>query len=205
MARRGVIDTMPIDTVVFDVGGVLVDWDPAHLYRQVFGEDDAALRRFLDEVCTWEWHHEHDRGARFADTIPARCEQFPDDAEHIRLWETRYLDMVGGEIAGMQALVRGLHEDGRRLLILSNMPSEVWPPLVRRFPWLDELFDGAVISGDEGVVKPDPAIYRALIDRHGVDPARTAFVDDRAENVEAAAALGFTAIRFTDAASLVIP
>ena len=195
---------MSIDTVVFDVGGVLLDWDPAHLYRGVFGEDDAALRRFLDEVCTWEWHHEHDKGARFVDTIPALVERFPDDAEHIRLWETRYADMVAGEIDGMATVVDSLRNDGLRLLILSNMPSEVWPALTDRHEIL-RAFESAVISGDEGIVKPDPAIYRVLIDRYDVDPVRAAFVDDREENVTAAAALGFTAIRFTDAASLQIP
>lgn len=193
MAARRIV----IDTVVFDVGGVLLDWHPRHLYRQVFA-DDVALARFLDEVCPMDWHFQHDAGVPFTETIPARIERFPDDAEHIRLWETRYLDMVAGEMPGAIDLLRQLHADGTRLLVLSNMPSSVWPSLVDRFEWFG-LFDGAVISGDEGVVKPDPAIFRVLIDRHRVDPATTAFVDDREENVAAAAALGFTAIRFTDA------
>lgn len=181
---------------MFDVGGVLLDWDPAHLYREVFGDDEPALRRFLDEVCPWVWHHEHDKGARFVDTIPARCERFPDDAEHIRLWASRYADMVAGEVAGMRAVVDALRADGVRLLILSNMPSEVWPDLVDRHEILAP-FEGAVISGDEGVVKPDPAIYRVLIERFDVDPRTAAFVDDRQENVDAASALGFTAVLFT--------
>jgi 2-haloacid dehalogenase len=188
-----------IDTVVFDVGGVLLDWDPAHLYRDLLPDDELA--RFLGEVCTWEWHHEHDKGARFADTIPALAERFPDDAEHIRLWETRYADMVAGEVEGMGAVVDGLQRDGIRLLILSNMPSEVWPELTARHPILQP-FEGAVISGDEGVVKPDPAIYRVLIERYDVDPGTTAFVDDRIENVDAATALGFTAILFEGPASV---
>jgi 2-haloacid dehalogenase len=191
-----------IDTVVFDVGGVLLDWDPAHLYRQVLGDDELA--RFLGEVCTLDWHHQHDLGVPFAETIPAQVERFPDDAEHIRLGETRYADMVAGEVPGMRAVVDALRADGLRLLILSNMPSEVWPGLTERWPVLRG-FEGAVISGDERIVKPDPAIYRVLIDRFGVDPATTAFVDDRAEDVAAAAALGFTAILFEDAASLQIP
>ena len=193
---------MTIDTVVFDVGGVLLDWDPAHLYREVLTDDEMA--RFLTEVCTWDWHHQHDRGVPFSETIPALCERFPDDAEHIALWQTRYADMVAGEVDGMGAVLDELRADGLRLLILSNMPGEVWPALTERHPILAG-FDGAVISGDEGVVKPDPAIYRTLIDRYDVDPTRAAFVDDRDENIAAAAALGFTAIRFTDVASLQIP
>jgi 2-haloacid dehalogenase len=194
--------TTSVDTVVFDVGGVLLDWDPAHLYRGLL--DDDGLARFLGQVCTWDWHHQHDRGMPFTETIPALCERFPDDAEHIRLWSARYAEMVAGEIDGMRAVVDGLQADGVRLLLLSNMPSEVWPGLVDRWPILRP-FEGAVISGDEGIVKPDPAIYRVLIDRFEVDPATAAFVDDRKENVDAAAALGFTAILFTDAASLQIP
>jgi 2-haloacid dehalogenase len=189
-----------IECVVFDVGGVLVDWDPRHLYRKVFDDPDE-MERFLAEVCTWEWHHEHDRGARFADTIPALSIAFPEHAPHIAMWESRYLEMIPGPIAGMPELVRDLHAVGTRLLLLSNMPSETWEPLTAMFDWF-ELFEGAVVSGDELVVKPDPAIYRVLVDRFGVDPARTTFVDDRIENVEAAQALGFDAVLFQDAASL---
>lgn len=189
-----------INTVVFDVGGVLVDWDPRHLYSKEFDDPDE-MERFLAEVCTWEWHHEHDKGARFADTIPALSLAFPEHARLIAMWESRYLEMVPGEIPGIVDVVRDLHAVGTRLLVLSNMPSEVWEPLTAMFEWFG-LFDGAVVSGDERVVKPDPAIYRVLIDRFAVDPASTAFVDDRAENVESARALGFDAVHFTDADAL---
>jgi len=185
---------------VFDVGGVLVDWDPRHLYRKAFA-DEAEMERFLAEVCTWEWHHEHDKGARFADTIPALAAVFPEHEPLIRMWDARYLEMVPGPIDGMPELVRDLHRRGHRLLLLSNMPSEVWQPLCDRFEWFD-LFDGAVVSGNEKVVKPDPAIFRILVARFGVDPHSCVFVDDRAENVDAARALGFEAVLFSDAASL---
>ncbi len=185
---------------MFDLGGVLLDWDPRHLYRTVFDDHDE-MERFLAEVCTWEWHHRHDAGVPFAESIPALANAFPEHAAMIRLWDTRYPDMVAGEVAGVVEVVRDLHARGTRLLVLSNMPSEVWPQLQERYDWLG-LFDAAVISGDEQVVKPDPAIYRILVDRFGVDPGSTAFVDDRPENVEAAAALGFDAVLFTDAASL---
>lgn len=187
-------------TIVFDVGGVLVDWDPKHLYRTVFDDEDE-MARFLAEVCTWEWHHEHDKGVPFAQSIPALASAFPDHAPLIAMWESRYLEMVAGEIQGMPELLRELHARGDRLLVLSNMPAEVWPPLTEMFDWFS-LFDGAVVSGDEKVVKPDPAIYRVLVERFGVDPARSTFVDDRAENVAAARALGFDAILFSDATSL---
>jgi HAD superfamily hydrolase (TIGR01509 family) len=189
-----------VRTVVFDVGGVLVDWDPRHLYRKVF-RDEEEMERFLAEVCTWEWHHRHDAGVPFAESIPALTATFPDHADLIALWETRYGEMILDEIPGTADVVRELHALGDRLLVLSNMPSEVWTPLTARFDWFS-LFDGAVVSGDEKVVKPDPAIYRILVDRFGVDPASAVFVDDRGENVDAAAALGFDAVLFTDAESL---
>jgi 2-haloacid dehalogenase len=187
------------ETVVFDVGGVLVDWDPRHLYRQVLGSDEE-VEHFLAEVATWAWHTQHDLGRPMAETIPELIAEHPDHAEAIALWHSRYHDMVAGEVPGSIDVVRELHAAGVRLLVLSNMPADVLH-VIEAFEWLD-LFDGVVVSGQEGVIKPDPAIYRILVDRHGVDVATTAFVDDRIENVEAAAALGFHAVHFTDAAAL---
>lgn len=186
--------------MIFDVGGVLVDWDPRHLYRKVFDDADE-MERFLAEVCTWEWHHRHDAGVPFAESIPALTAAFPEHAELIAMWETRYGEMIPGEIPGTADVVRDLHAGGDRLLLLSNMPSEVWPALTARFDWFS-LFEGWVVSGDEKIVKPDPVIYRILIERFDVDPATSVFVDDRQENVEAATALGFESVLFTDAESL---
>jgi 2-haloacid dehalogenase len=191
--------TVPVETVVFDLGGVLVDWDPRHLYRQVLADDDE-VERFLAEVCTWAWHTQHDLGRPMAETIPELVAEHPEHADAIRLWHERYHDMVAGEVPGSADVVRDLHAAGVRLLVLSNMPADVLHVL-DGFEWLG-LFEGVVVSGREGVIKPDPAIYRILVERHGVDPATAAFVDDRPENVAAAEALGFLGIRFTDAGSL---
>ena len=177
-----------------------MDWDPRHLYRKVF-DDPEEMETFLAEVCTWEWHHRHDAGVPFTESIPALSARFPEHAERIAMWESRYGEMIPGEIPGTADVLRELHARGDRLLVLSNMPSEVWTPLTERFDWFT-LFEGWVVSGDEKVVKPDPAIYRILIERFGVDPSTSVFIDDREENVEAARALGFDAILFTDAATL---
>lgn len=189
-----------IDTIVWDLGGVLIDWDPRHLYRRVFDDVDE-MERFLAEVCTWEWHHRHDGGVPFAESIPALVADHPAHAENIRLWETRYLDMVAGEIEESVDVLRDARALGIRQLALTNMPAEIDELLREHFDWFG-LFDGLVVSGAEKIVKPDPAIYRILVDRFAVDPSTTAFVDDRAENVEAAASLGFHAIRFTDGRDL---
>jgi 2-haloacid dehalogenase len=188
-----------IEAVVFDIGGVLVDWDPRHLYRQVLASDDE-VERFLAEVCTWPWHTQHDLGRPMAETIPELSAQFPEHAAAIALWHDRYGDMIAGEVPGTVDVVRDLHAAGTRLLVLSNMPADVLH-VFDRFDWFD-LFDGIVVSGHERVIKPDPAIYQVLVDRHGAEPSTTAFVDDRIENVEAATALGFRGIHFTDAAAL---
>ncbi|MCU1374518.1 MAG: family phosphatase [Actinomycetia bacterium] len=188
-----------LTTVVFDLGGVLVDWDPRHLYRQVLADDDE-VERFLAEVCTWEWHTQHDLGRPMAETIPELAALHPEHAAAIALWRERYHDMVAGEVPGTAEVVRELHAAGVRLLVLSNMPADVLHVL-DGFEWLG-LFDAVVVSGREGVIKPDPAIYRILVDRHGVDPATAAFIDDRPENVAAATDLGFRGIHFTDAAAL---
>jgi len=188
-----------LTSVVFDLGGVLLDWDPRHLYREVLGDDDE-VERFLAEVCTWEWHTQHDRGRPMAETIPELAARHPEHAEAIALWSSRYGDMIAGEVPGMVELLHELHDDGVRLLVLSNMPADVLH-VFDDLEWFS-LFDGAVYSGHEGVTKPDHTIYRTLIERHGVDPSTSAFVDDRAENVAAAAELGFLAVHFRDAPAL---
>jgi 2-haloacid dehalogenase len=188
-----------LTAVVFDVGGVLLDWDPRHLYRQVLPSEDE-VERFLGEVCTWEWHTQHDQGRPMAETIPELVARHPQHAEAIALWSSRYHDMIAGEIAGMVELLHDLRDHGLRLFVLSNMPADVLH-VFETFRWFD-LFDGLVFSGLEGVSKPDAAIYRLLIDRHAVDPKTTAFVDDREENVAAAAALGFDVVHFRDAEQL---
>jgi 2-haloacid dehalogenase len=188
-----------IDAAVFDLGGVLLDWDPRHLYREVF-DDEAEVERFLTEVCTLEWHFQHDAGTPFEETIPALAAKHPEYAEAIAMWETRYVDMVAGEVPGTADVLRSLDDLGVALYALTNMPAEVVVDIVD-YDWV-RLFRGVVVSGVELVTKPDPAIYRVLLDRYGLDPARTLFVDDRADNVDAAARLGFRAVRFTDAETL---
>jgi 2-haloacid dehalogenase len=177
----------------------LIDWDPRHLYRRVFA-DEGDVERFLTDVCTPAWHAQHDAGRPMAKTIPELCAAHPHHADAIRLWHDRYEDMILGEIPGTVDVVRDLHETGVRLLILSNMPADV-VGVLDRFEWMT-LFEAVIVSGQEGLTKPDSAIFQILIDRHSLEPSSTMFVDDRPDNVAAAAAMGFQAIRFTDAQSL---
>lgn len=191
--------TPTVDAVVFDLGGVVLDWDPAHLYRPLI-QDEAALDHFLSTVCTRQWHIQHDAGRSMAETIPELCERHPDHAHLISLWQERYVDMVAGHVPGTVDLLEEL-APRVRLLALTNMPADVVDDLRAGFPVL-EMFEGMVVSGAERVVKPDAAIFELLASRHDLEPSRTLFVDDVEENVAGARACGFHATWFRSAEEL---
>ncbi len=181
---------------MFDLGGVLLDWNPRHLYRVLFGGDEAAMERFLGTVCTPAWNLELDRGRPFATAIEALQREHPTHAEHIAAYRERWIEMVRSPIAGTVAILEELHAHGVPLYALSNIGAESFAMARRRFPFM-ELFRGAIVSGDEGLLKPDPTIFRLLAQRYALDPAHTVFVDDVPANVEGAEAVGFHGHVFT--------
>lgn len=180
--------------VVFDLGGVLLDWDPRHLYRKLF-DDEAAMDRFLDEVCTLEWHHAHDLGVPPEETTPPLVDAHPDQAELIWAWTQRSEEMLGGPIEGTVEILRELTARGIPCYALTNMEYWTYPGRAQRYPFLG-WFDGTVVSGFEGVAKPDEEIFELLLERFGLDAAHTVFVDDSAVNVEAALRAGLRAVQF---------
>ena len=184
------------DTVVFDLGGVLIDWDPRHLYRTLFRGDHAAMERFLSEVCTPAWNLQQDAGRPWTEAVAALQEQYPEHGELIGAFHLRWSEMVAGEIPGTVAILRALHAAGTPLYALTNFSHETYPIAEQRFDFLS-LFRGIVVSGSERLVKPDPAIYRLLVERFGLDPARCVYIDDNAANAAAAGLLGMHAIHFT--------
>ncbi len=184
----------PIDAVVFDIGGVLLDWDPRHLYRKLF-RDEGAMERFLTEVCTMDWHAQHDRGVSYERSCAELAAAHPQSAELIWAWGWRSEEMVAGPLDGTVAIVRELKDAGVPRYLLTNMEMVTWPQRVARFPFL-RWFDGAVVSGFEGVAKPDAEIFERLLERFDLVPARTLFVDDSAANVRAARALGLQTLHF---------
>lgn len=191
----------PIDTVIFDMGGVLLDWDPRHLYRKVF-DDDEAIERFLDELALIEWHTaNHDSGrVPMADSIAAKIERHPEYASELGMWAERYPEMIGGPVDGTLEILSELR--GRvGLYLLSNAPAEPVAQLRADWPFFD-WFDGVVISGEEQLAKPDPAIFRLLVDRFDLDPHTTLFVDDVEANLAGAAEVGLGVILFESAAQL---
>jgi 2-haloacid dehalogenase len=191
---------MPIDAVVFDLGGVLIDWDPRRLYRKLLA-DEAAVEEFLATVTTPEWNAEQDRGRPFAEGVAELVERYPAHAEAIAAYHDRWEEMLGGEVPGTVEILAELRAAGVPLYALSNWSAETFRLTRGRFPFL-EWFDGLVVSGEERVAKPDRRIFDLLLQRFGLVLAATLFVDDSPANVAAALELGMDAVLFRDAATL---
>lgn len=191
---------MPPTTVVFDLGGVLIDWDPRYAYRQM-GGTEAEIEHFLEHVATSEWNHQFDAGRPFAEGIAERKERFPEHAAWIEAWWDRWPDMLGGAIDGTVALLRELKDAGTPLYALTNWSAETFPIARERFDFLG-WFDGVVVSGEVRKAKPDADIFGHLVDDFGVVPAQAVFIDDSPANVETARRLGFHGIDFTTPAAL---
>ncbi len=188
-----------VQAVVFDIGGVLLEWDPRRVYRTLL-PDPADLDRFLAEVCTPEWNATLDAGRPFDEACDELAARHPHSAELIHAWKCQD-EMIAGDIAGTAELVARLQGVGVPLYLLTNMPVEVFAARRRRYPILRR-FDGAVVSGEEGVLKPSPEIFAILRTRFDLDPAATLVVDDLDVNVAGARAAGFLAHRFVDAPAL---
>ena len=191
---------MPVVGVLWDVGNVIVRWDPANLYSKIF-QEPAARDRFLSSVCTLAWHIEHDRGVSFADNRRPLLAQYPQHAEAIEAWEHRFIEMIDGLIPETVSAMHDLAARDVPQFGLTNMPSTIWPQTTPLSPVFAYLKD-TVVSGDEGLVKPDPAIFLLAARRAGLEPGQLLFVDDSAVNTAAAAALGFHVLTFTDPATL---
>ena len=191
----------PPTAVVFDLGGVLVDWNPRYLYRRLFDGDEAAMERFLAEVCTPAWNDEQDRGRPFAEACALLVRDHPERRALIEAWPARFEETMAGPIPGTVDILAALRDRGTPLYALSNWSAETFPRAQAVFPFL-HWFDGVVISGALRIAKPDPSIYRHLLERYALRPEDTVFIDDAPRNIDAAAALGMRAIRFTGAEAL---
>ncbi|MCD4672636.1 MAG: HAD family phosphatase [Anaerolineaceae bacterium] len=183
-------------TIIFDLGGVLIDWQRENLYEKMFANDDAGMRYFLDEVCSLEWNAQMDKGYPFAKAIDERAAQFPDYEEYIRAYWTRWEEMITGEINGTVDILASLREQGYPLAVLSNWSSETHARVYKQFDFL-HWFDTVVISGREKMIKPDPAIFNLLLERLQRQAGECIFIDDTIANVQAAQAHGLQAIQFT--------
>lgn len=189
------------DAILFDLGGVLIDWNPRYLYRPLFNGDEAAMEAFLARVCPPEWNHQIDAGRPFAEAVAERQRLFPEHAHHIALWHSGWPQMLRDAIPESVALLEALRRRGRRLLALTNWSAETFPIARSRFAFLD-WFEDIVVSGEVKLAKPDPRIFELTVRRGRLDPARTLYIDDVDRNIDAAQAAGFRAHHFTGPAGL---
>ena len=180
---------------IFDLGGVLLQWNPRHLYRKLFNGDDAAMEDFLASVCTTEWNERQDAGRTFAEGTRELLPRHPDKVELIEAWGKRFGEMIPGPIDGTVDVLSDLRARNVPLYGVSNWSAETFPPQRARFPFLSWLKD-IVVSGEVGFIKPDPRIFQILLDRNGIAAESAVFIDDVAVNAAAASRLGIHGIHF---------
>ena len=192
---------VPVSTVVFDVGNVLVDWNPRYLYEKLI-DDEVVLDTFLATVVTPEWHFQHDAGRPFAETSAELIAEYPQHRDLIAAWGPRFLETLPALISGVPELVGELARAGVPLFAITNFSAEFWRPFVAREAALFAPFRDIIVSGEERLMKPDPAIYALALRRFGLNAGEALFIDDRHENVEAAETHGFAGHLFIDAATL---
>ena len=187
---------MPAKTIIFDFGGVLVDWSPRYLYKKIFSSE-TEMEWFLSNVCTPEWNQAMDAGKPFAEGIAELCERFPGFKEQISAFYERWPEMLGGEITSSVGILSELKAGGYHIYGLTNWSAETIPLAYSRFGFFQQL-DGIVVSGEEKVIKPDPEIFRILLKRYDLKPEDCIFIDDNHENITVANELSIDSIHFTD-------
>lgn len=190
-----------MDTVLFDLGAVLIDWNPRYLYRPLFGGDEAAMERFLARIVPPEWNHQIDAGKPFSEAVAERIRAHPAHAKLIALWKDDWAKMLREPIAESVAVLGELRQRGHRLYALTNWSAETFPLARAKFDFLD-WFEDIVVSGEVKLAKPDPRIFALTIERCRLDPVRTVFIDDSERNVQAGRNAGLHALHFTDAQQL---
>ncbi|PVE25871.1 2-haloalkanoic acid dehalogenase [Microvirga sp. KLBC 81] len=183
-------------TIVFDIGNVLLRWDPRHLYRQIF-EDEAEMEWFLSHVCTHDWNVEQDRGRDWDEAVALLVQDHPKHESAIRAFHERWTETVDGAYEQNVALLLQLREAGVPNYCITNFSGQKLVLAKQRFPFLAD-FDGIIVSGDERLLKPDPAIYHLLLDRYGLEAGDCVFIDDSRANIEAARNVGMHAIHYPD-------
>jgi len=183
-----------VRAIVFDFGGVLMDWNPWYLYRNLF-PDETSMHEFLTEIEFADWNYEQDKGRAFADAVAERSEKFPHHADMIRAYDERWIESIGGDISETVEILRGLKRAGYPLYGLSNWSAEKFALIRDRYPFF-ALFDEIVLSGQVKIAKPDPRIFQLLLDRAGCPAQECLFIDDSETNIKAARALGFQTIQY---------
>ncbi|TDI62626.1 MAG: HAD family phosphatase [Alphaproteobacteria bacterium] len=187
-------------SVIFDIGKVLIEWDPRALFEKLI-DDAEELDWFLAEVVSFGWHHEHDRGMPFAASLAAKAMEYPDYTNLIYAYRERWRETIPGPIKGVVDILRTLDNKGVSCFALTNYSAETWPELEAEFDWI-KCFRDIVVSGREGLVKPEMPIYHLARERFGLRAGEGLFIDDRLENITSGEAAGFVGHHFIDVKTL---
>lgn len=191
-----------INTLIFDFGGVLIDWNPAYVFLKEFRGNQDEMSHFLNTICSWEWNENQDAGYSLDKATEERVAMYPEYERLIRMYYGRWEDMLGYEHTDTVELLKTYKDNGMyRLIGLTNWSHETFPVALKRFDFLS-WFDGIVVSGTEKMKKPDARIYNLTLDRYEIIPENAVFIDDKLENVHAATKLGMHGIHFTTDAKL---
>ena len=184
-----------IDTIIFDLGGVLIDWNPMYVYRNYFDSEEKR-NYFFEHICTSDWNEEQDAGRSIVEATQLLVEQFPDWEQPIRDYYGRWTEMLHGPIHETVEIFRQLKASGKyKIYALTNWQADLFNIALVRYNFL-HWFDGRVVSGEEKIRKPFPEFYQRLLDRYNVDPATALFIDDNLRNVKGAEQLGIQSIHF---------
>ena len=191
-----------IKNIIFDLGGVLIDWNPEYVYLEVFGGDRKKMQWFFDEICTMDWNENQDAGYPLQQATEDRVKMFPQYEQWIRMYYGRWEEMLGDSISETVLILNKLLKNpDYRVAALTNWSAETFPVALERFEFLHR-FEGIVVSGTEKTRKPFPEIYQLTLDRFGFKAEESLFIDDNLRNIEAAAEMGIDTIRFNSPADL---
>lgn len=190
---------MNIKNIVFDFGGVLMDWDPRYMYRKVF-KTEEKMENFLQTICTTEWNAQFDKGLDFQEGINERIEKFPEYKEEIQLYKDRWIEMISGDIPENSQLIYELKEN-YKLFGLTNWAADTFELVYEQYPFFKEL-EGIVVSGEEKIIKPNPAIFKILLNRYQIKSSESLFIDDNYDNILTARELGFGTIWLEESTDL---
>ena len=187
---------MKIKNIIFDLGGVLIDWNPEYVYLKEFEGNRKKMQTFFNEVCTFDWNENQDAGYSLSKATKDRIILFPEQESLIRMYYDRWEEMLGGEIKGSVSILRRLNDNSRyKLVALTNWSAETFPIALKRFDFL-HWFDGIVVSGTEKTRKPFPKIYQTTLKRYNLKASESLFIDDNKRNIAAAYKLGIQTIEF---------
>lgn len=189
------------ETVIFDLGGVLIDWNPDYVYRTIFN-DETKMREFYNEVCTSEWNEEQDAGRGLKEATEELVAKFPTEERNIRAYYDRWEEMLKGEIDGTVKVLEKIKQSGKvKLYALTNWSAETFPVALKRFEFL-QWFDGRLVSGEERMRKPFVEIYELLLQRFSINPATAIYIDDNERNLQPPKELGIYTILFKSPSQL---